>query len=864
MRSALFTVFIFLGIVLVAHAQKNITNIQNEPLVQVLSQIEEKYQVSFSYKDDNVAGYEVSIPAGSYSMQAILEKVFVQTRLTFEILDGQHILIAQKSTQDSDSYLCGYIKDELSGEPYMYASIHTYSLSTFTESDTLGYFKVAVGVEDKFVYISYLGCESYRISITDNLGQPCLDYYLSSKAIDFETVVLTEYLLDGISQSENANTIVIEPGEMSLLPGSVDQDVMAAIQFLPGITSATESLDDLSIRGGTPDQNLILYDGIPMYHTSHFFGSISAFNPFIIDNISVHRSGIGSEYGGRVSGVIDIKSEEEIAKKFSIGAGINLMHTYVDTKFPLWKNSSIVFSTRRSITELWNTPTFVSYAERVFQGTKIEDNNFNDPNLAFSDEFKFNDANLKWMWNVGENKFSISLLGALNNLKYRTELPEFKAFAVDALNLRNSGSAIKWERQWSDKYRTKVELTNAEYDYDYDLSFREIGKETEVAPISVKSGNRVLDGGFNWTNYYKINDGQKVNFGYQFTDNRINLSFKTVNRGNVKGTSEILQNRLHSLFGDYSLDLPDVLHLDIGLRYQYSADIKNNYFEPRIALVTDVTSDFKLKISTSKHFQFVSQLVSFDVNQLGLNNQIWVASNNTTIPVIESNQWMGGFIYKKNNWTIDLEGYVKEIDGITTLTNNFVELPDQAFSIGKSRIRGIDVLLKRRVGRFRSWMSYTLSQSLYEFITIGPEAVPATHDQKHILQWVNIYKTGPWELSFGLSWRSGLPTTLADGVVLQPNNSGELVPVIDYQDVNGARLPIYQRVDASVVYNFGDKETLSGFIGFSLQNMRNRTNILGKQYLLGDIDASGLPEFLETEKKGLKFTPNLSVNVRFK
>lgn len=843
------------------HAYKQFSSASLE---EVLKDIEQKNRITFSFESESIEGYAIDIQTGKYSLQAVLDLVFSQTRLSYEILDGQHILLTPVTIELKQNYVCGYVYDRKTDSPVLFATIFNEDKTKGTETDTLGYFKMDLSQNDRSIFVSYLGYEVLEIRLNSNIGSDCASYHLDEKSLEFETIVLTEYLSDGIKQSADGNTIILQPSEMDLLPGAVEPDVFSSIQFLPGIISADETLDGLSVRGGTADQNLVLFDGIPMYHTSHFFGTVSAFNPYIIAQVDVHRSGIGSEYGGRVSSVIDIKSDNKITKELEIQAGINLTHAYVNTSVPLWKGSSILFSTRRSITDLWNTPTFIKYAEKVFQGTKVDDADFNNAGIPFNDEFWFNDANFKWMWEVGKNKFTISTLGALNRLNYRAEVPEYDAFSVDFLNLRNAGYDLAWERKWSDKFSSSIDFTNSEYNYNYNLSYRLTDQVDLPPPISIDTKNKIRDAGFNWTNDLILRNGQNVKFGYQFTDNTIDLTFKSKDRKEENENGETFRNRLHSLFGQYSLIVPKRLHLDVGLRYAYSNEIKNNYFEPRISLITDVSDVFKLKLSTSKHFQFVSQLVAFDINQLGLNSQIWVASNNKGIPVIESNQWMAGFIYKKDKWTLDVEGYVKEIDGITTLTNNFVSLPEQPpFSIGKSRIRGIDLLLKRRIGRYRTWLSYTLSQSLYDFILLTPEAVPATHDQRQVIQWVHTYKIKEWEFSLGWQTRSGLPTTLAKGVVEGLNQDGEQTWSIDYQSLNSSRLPSYRKIDASVVYNFGNRSKFHGFVSISLQNMLNRDNILGKQYILGDENENDVPELIEINKLGLKMTPNISLNIRY-
>jgi len=857
MKKVLFITLFFLCTSFFLKAQQHYGECIEKPLIEVLEMLESKNQVVFSYDNQNVESQAINIISNDYTLQQILEIVFEQVNMNFEFIDNKYILLTNKLRQNYLEYLCGYIKDQNTEEPISFASITNGSASLFAESDEEGYFKINVLETDHIVTILYLGYKPFEINLEEASNDPCQEYVISIENISFAPVILTEYLTDGINQTKNTNTVVIKPEEMNVLPGSVEKDVLSAISFLPGITSPNESLDGIHVRGGTPDQNLILWDGIPMYHTSHFFGTISAFNPNIIDNVEIHRSGIGSKYGGRVSSVIDIHSKAEITNKFKAGVGFNLTHMHLDLDIPLWKNSSFMISTRRSITDVWNTPTFVSYAEKVFQGTKVEQGNFNDPELEFSDEFKFNDANIKWMMDYGKNKFRFISLGTLNSLNYKSNFEEVNLYSVELLNLRNTGANFTWERQWNRRYKSKFEFTNAEYRFDYNLSFK-IKNNIFRPPFSQVSKNSITDGGMKWNNDWIINENQNLAFGYQYTENKTELDITIINRQDTLKHNVNFENRLHSLFGEYSLTLPKTLQLDIGLRYLYQDKLKNNYFEPRIALATNVTDRLKLKVSTGKHFQFVSQLVGFDTNNLGLNNQFWVTANNAidsndhTIPVIEANQWMGGFIYQKGNWTLDVEGYVKELVGITTLSSSFFELNDNTFSSGNSRTRGIDFLLKKRIKRYRSWISYSISKTKYEFPQISLDPIIASHDQTHVFKWVHLYKINSWEFSFGIEYRSGLPATQANIVDDE----------IRYDRPNGIRLKRYFRLDGSIIYNFGSPDNVNGFIGFSLQNIQDRTNILGRKYILDDNDGMDTPRLLEINEKGLKFTPNISVNIR--
>ncbi|MBT8234344.1 MAG: TonB-dependent receptor plug domain-containing protein, partial [Saprospiraceae bacterium] len=663
-----------------------------------------------------------------------------------------------------------------------------------------------------------------------------------------------------INTSTNSKSIVLDPGEMNVLPGLVDNDIFATTLLLPGINSPKESLDDIFIRGGTPDQNLVLWDGIPMYHTSHLFGTISAFNPFIIDQVDVYRSSIGSEFGGRVSGVIDIKSKSKIPDKVNIGLGVNMTHFHMDIETPLWKNSALFFSYRRSITDIWASPTFLNYAERVFQGSKVEPERFSESNLAYNDFFAFNDANLKWVYNHNKSKFKISMFGALNELDYSTALPNVNAFLLDKLDLNNGGAMFSWERKWSDELDSKLVITNSEFNYDYEL-FLQLEDETIEPPNRVWSNNKITDGGLKLTFDWKPEQYQRFRFGWQLTDNIINVNLGRTEPDTTEMQMQNFENQIQTLFGEYALELPDIVNMDIGLRFQNSPILEKRFFEPRISIVTKLNEDMRLKASTSKQFQFVSQLVAFDINDLGFSNQIWVAADDQTIPVIESNQWVGGIMYEKDDWTLDVEGYVKELVGITSLSV-LSDLLSQ-YAQGKSKVRGVDILLKRRYKNFRSWLSFTLSETLYEFPSIPPGSFPAPHDQKYIIQWVNLYKQDQWEFSLGVNLRSGLPYRNASGLELEQNSQGNFYYAIQYEELNAARLDPYFRVDGSVIYNFGQQEGIDGYIGFSIQNMTNHRNVLGREFFRGRQDGSGKPTLLSNDELGLKWTPNFTVNVSF-
>jgi|GEM_PF-1954634 len=826
-----------------------------------LSHVEGQSNASFSYNSGLLAEKQIFIKSGNYNLDSVLKMAINQVDCYHEYLDEQNIVIlAINGNNPMFVNVCGYLKDSQTGLFVSYVNIYSHDNAFGTTTDNEGYFQLRVPSRYSTLTASFIGYESLEIDVVNSDENNCSTYLMVEDSEILSTVVLREYLDDGISQSETTKSIVINPEDMTVLPGKLDNDIFASVLMLPGINSPSESLDDIFIRGGTPDQNLVLYDDIPVYHTSHLFGTISAFNPFIVDEVNVYRSAIGSEYGGRVSGVIDIKSKTKIPDKFHFGMGLDMLHANFNFETPLWKNSALYVSFRRSITEAWASPTFLNYAEWIFQGSKVDPERFAASDLEFNDQFAFNDANLKWVYNLPNDRFEISTFGTLNKLNYSSAFQERTVFVLDQMDLKNGGAKFSWEHDWNDKLTSNFLFSNAEYDYKYDIFF----EFPNLMIDSVDRGyaeNRIKDGRLEMSFEWSPKEFQKIKGGYQLTGNNISFEVGQREMGVLSVETQNFEHLLHTLYGEYALELPDIVNMDIGLRLQNSPILEKRFFEPRISVVTKLSDNMRLKASTSKQFQFVSQLVAFDINDLGFNNQIWVASDEEIIPVIESNQWVGGIIYEKDDWTLDVEGYVKELVGITSFSA-LSEL-SAPYAQGKSKVRGIDVLLKRRFKNFRSWVSYTLSEILYEFPSIPPGVFPAPHDQQHVLQWVNVYKKGPWELSLGINLRSALPFRNANGIGFVENSNGVQVPRIEYDELNGQRLSPYFRADASAVYNFNYGDSGKGYVGLAIQNLTNHKNVLGRDFFQGDRNGTNLPTLLSTDEFGLRITPNVSVGIRW-
>ena len=217
-------------------------------------------------------------------------------------------------------------------------------------------------------------------------------------------VILNKYLASGLSRN-NSGIVTIKPEKFDILPGLIEPDILQTIQSLPGVLSIDETVSNINIRGGTHDQNLILWEGIKMYQSGHFFGLISAYNPYLTKEVNVSKNGTSAQYGDGISSVIDMQLSDTITNEFKAGGGFNLVHADVFVKAPITKNTELQISARRAITDLVNAPTYEQYFKRIFQDSDFESNQEDQNNTISKDEtFYFYDVSGKFLYDISKKE----------------------------------------------------------------------------------------------------------------------------------------------------------------------------------------------------------------------------------------------------------------------------------------------------------------------------------------------------------------------------------------------------------------------------------------------------------------------------
>ena len=685
----------------------------------------------------------------------------------------------------------------------------------------------------------------------------------NNKAIireQLEEVVINNYLTSGITKL-NDGSLTVKPKEFGILPGLIEPDILQTIQALPGVFSVEESVSNINVRGGTHDQNLILWDGIKMYQSGHFFGLISAFNPYTTNKVNVSKNGTRARFGDGISSVIDMQLSNDIDGEFNAGAGFNLINAHGYAKIPLTHNTELQLSTRRSITDLIITPTYDQYFKRVFQDSDLSNSRKSDETISQNEDFSFYDITAKLLYDISKkDKLRFHFLNVNNTLNYEERLTtNNRSEALNSsLSQQNFAYGITYARDWSTNLSSTVQLYVTNYDLDA-TNFDIINNQRLIQE------NEVFDGSARLDINYKLNTNFKFNIGYQFSEVGIsnledvnNPVFRSFIRDVVRSNSIYAESAF--------LSNNAKTRLNIGTRINH-LDISDDLLvEPRLNFSQRFLNNFRLEVLGEFKSQTTSQIIDLQNDFLGIEKRRWIASNDRTeievnngkslrpVPIIKSKQASAGIHFNKNSLLISAETFMKKVDGITTRSQGFQNQYQFMYAIGSYEIKGVDVLINKQFKNVLStWLGYSYSKNDYKFPTLNSgQPFPNNTDIRHALTFASTYTYRDFKLAAGFNWYSGPPTTLPTFIQNEDDTQ------INYASPNASNLDDYMRADISATYNFNISQDTKAVIGASLWNVLNKKNILNRYYIL---DAENNPTPIENISLGI--TPNISFRVIF-
>lgn len=868
-----------------------------ETLDSVYRYFAQRYNVSIVYDTPYARRHNLNYWYSRTPLSRAIEITTRDQRLSYDIDSVGHVVIKRRGKilgedtvtdhppvqakyegppRKTKFSLSGKVIDFETGLPLASATVYVAGETYTTNAE--GRFKIPeVATDTATVTTSFMG---YRTATN----------YLRPSMVNNDMVIELELnetnKLEEVTVVANKNTIVemntdqvsmikMSPTKLAELPNVGEKDVLRALQLMPGVSAANESSSGLYVRGGTPDQNLVLYDGFAIYHVDHLYGFFSAFNSNALKDMQLYRGGFDAVYGGRLSSVTDITGKQADKKKFNLGGDISLLSGNIFTEIPVSDKISVMVAARRS----WKGPIYNWIFDKV-SGTTSDESVSGIGGATTKTTSYFFDLNTKVTYRANANNeltysyfsstdkvnkeqsFSFGgpggvgggLGGASRGTNGMTDLTKFSNRGMSMQWSKKMGKNVKLNSTASySNYFSHRDRTNERTSTDTTRGEESTVKtgmieENDLKDVSFKTqldwetfkGNTLTVGGF--SSYYDIK--------YTYSQDDTSTILDRKNYGGLSGT----------FFSDRFRFLKNRGELKPSVRLSYFDGTGKWYTEPRLSASYKITPALMIKTVYGQFYQFVNQITREDV--LNGSSDFWTLSDGKNVPVSRSTHYIGGLSYDTRNYAFSVEGYYKELQDIAQYSLRFSSVfssrsYSENFFIGKGTSRGVEFMAQKKTGKFSGWVSYTLAQARNQFDIYGTDYFPANQDVTHEFKAVGIYKRGKWDYSATWIYATGRPYTAPGGSYQVTLLDGTVQDYFTVTSQNSLRLPDYHRLDLSVNRHlFNGKANDIGYIGLSIFNAYNHTNIWYKQFYIED------SKITEVNVNYLGITPNITLSLK--
>ncbi len=860
----------------------------NEPLDKVFKTLRKEYRIKMAYDDELIKGIYITDRLEDLSVDQTLQRILDATPLNHLLINNKVIIVPQVESAETDVQprrydfnLSGVIRDESTGETLPNAIIRVMGTKKGAVSNMDGFFTIlGVPYDTSTISIDYLGYVTKTIKLTPDLDLNNLSFGLQNDVRMLEDVTITDHYNQTLEVTEKVSKVSFNPKSVTSLPSLGELDLFKTMQLMPGISGENESSANLIIRGSLPSQNLVLLDGFTVYHLDHFFGLFSALNPDVVKDVQIYKGGFESKYGGRVAGVVDITGKSGNTKKHTFNLGANLISVRGTLEMPIGEKFNMLISLRRAFTDVVQSGLYNKLFNIVRRNDEQITRPVDDPRFdEIEPDFFFTDFNSKFSFRPSEKDIlALSIYAGTDNLSINnlTQIEDaqtsasFQETLNEVTEWGNTGFSMKWGRQWNERHFSNLRLSVAsffkDYNFNYDYRFE---RPDSIARFDAafRQDNEIFDTNLAFDNEIIVNDILNIDLGLSFVGHGI--SYKTFVQDSLV-TEDNDEGNISSLYGTAKFKFTPRFSGSIGMRINHHEINQRSYNEPRLSLNYKLTDNINLKGAIGKYHQFVNQIVYDDPYQG--NQNFWVFSNDNGLSIVEADDLIAGATFRFGDLLFDIEAYHKNMEGLVEL--NLIpffisdELDDLGFLVdGEGRMRGVDMLLQKETGKYKGWISYSLSQSEQSFPEVdGGRFYPSLQDRRHEVKFVNMLQLGNWHLSSSWIYGSGRPFAEFDVEYVTDDQGLVRDFAVTKTNRNTLRLPDYHRLDLSVAYDFRAR-VYKGQVGLSIFNAYGRKNIKTRKVNIADLQAVlGTPDQPELTYRDLvlvDFTPSVFVNFTF-
>ena len=770
--------------------------------------------------------------------------------------------------------LNGYITDKESGESLIGATVYINELNAGTVTNAYGFYSITLDEGTYSLDFRYIGYVSMSRSIDLNSNQK-VDIELEGDDIQLENIVISDQAEDFNVSSIEMSTAKLDMSKISEIPTFLgENDIIKAIQLLPGVSSVGEGASGFNVRGGSVGQNLVLLDEAPVYNSSHLLGFLSVFNPDAVKDLKLYKGGIPSRFGGRLSSILDIRMKDGNNKKTVVSGGIGSIFSRFTLESPIKKDkSSFILALRRS------------YADILFSPFLKNSGVFNDGSAL-----NFYDITAKANFDLDPKNtiFVSSYIGR----------DVFMFDERQGFNWGNRTGTLRWNHLFNDRLFSNFTLIYSNYDYQLAFGSDDMNKFEWDSKVETYNFKPELT--------YFINANNELSLGAEV----IRYRFEPANAVGVSEgeISDITLPSKYAFEGSFYIGNEQKfsnLTLSYGARYSlysyYGPSFKYEFgaplflgdrkpliseseiigndriqsyssFEPRVSINLKISNTASVKASYNKMTQYI-HLLSNTAASSSLD--VWTPSTNNIKPEIGHSYVFGLFKNFRNNtfessievYYKDLDNQIDYIDGADLLINKYFE-GDLLSGIG--RAYGLEFLFKKNRGDFSGWLSYSLGRSELKIDGINNfNWYPTRYDQTHNFKVTGSYKLNSRvQLSGNFVYLTGTPVTYPSSKYIV---QGFVIPHIADRTRHQFRIPDYHRLDFSATIN-GKKFKKNGVerknnssLVVSIYNIYGRRNPFSVYFSQGDSNLTD--NFVPGEVTRLaiigSFVPSITYNFKF-
>lgn len=732
-----------------------------------------------------------------------------------------------KNNQIKKYTISGYVVEKGSKENLPGVAVYLANTNLATTSNAYGFFSLTLAEADSVnIMAAFVGFALYKTTLSLHSNQTLNIEMVNNSELN-EVEILGQKT-EVISQDVQMSKIDIPVEKVKDIPALLgEKDVLKVLQLLPGVQKGSEGSSGFYVRGGGPDQNLIILDDATVYNAFHLFGFFSLFNGDALKSIELTKGGFPARYGGRLSSVLDMQMKDGNKEKIKGEAGIGIISSRLTLEGPLIKDKcSFLVSGRRTYIDALIYP----FLPKNQKGG-----------------YYFYDFNAKLHYILsGKDRLYVS--GYFGSDKFYFNVKEGKSATAGGLQWGNATATVRWNHLFSNKLFSNTSFIFT--DYKLIISASEKSRESN---FSLKYTSGIRDYTYKTVFDYMPNPNHYIRFGIQSTYHRFSPSAITLKSADVLDTTlakTIYESFENGLFFEDDIKFNSKWRSNVGLRLS-NFILGDKYYlnpEPRLSLRYLISKDLSFKVGYAYMNQYLHLLSNTGI---GLPTDLWVPATNK-VPFMNSQQIAAGFAkdFLKNGFDIAIEGYYKNMnnmlsykEGASFLSIGSVEGKpltwEDNVTSGKGWSYGTEVLIRKNTGNFTGWVGYTLSWTQLQFneLNFGKKFY-ARYDRRHDISVVGIYKlkdritiSSVWVYGTGNAITLPLNTYNASQFQLPGAtfnqailNQGFAGPVTDYgQQRNAYRMGAYHRLDLGVQF-YKQLKRCTRVLELSLYNAYSRQN----------------------------------------